>query len=809
MGVFEESSGVPSVRMEVEEGDWRQGECLVPSLLGRFLEQQQFTDVTFILADGSSIQAHKLLLAISSSVFEALFYGPLADKNMREVRVDDVKPSGFRRLIHFVYNSKCLSWKIDDPEEWWHILEAANKYLNTRLVDQIERRLRELAKRDAGKGVVLRHLNMAVRCGFDSAVKTVLTDFVVKNTSRLIAAEEDWLQLDEAAMLKIYSQDFLAATEGELYQGAKQWCLRNSSSEAEALKLFLEKFVQKIVPEYMSQRDFLTYVACDSFLAQVDVFRDWTIKVMVRNAADNTIRGSYRPMRILQFYFNAQQKGNSPTQFKEEVATIDFQNEVTKYTAVITSVWDGDSSGLHFNISAVSTEKPQPSNKPLSLVKPGPKSTKLNLNLPEMVSDEEAQKFSRKSALLVAKMRDGSYRAEVLANLDDYGSGYTSKDLFSGCKSGIEYVQVMVSVDARPSLKVSAISHKQFVEHVGTHGVKEKADLQRVPFAKEFEFKVDNTNLEAAEREICRTLRLKDCQAWYVNENNACKKREVLEAGDLSVYLRNDAIHQMIEKFTVDVQENKGRAVYSGKGGDDTDRFLLELAEMKRKYKSPRFWIMLEKEFKDDADKLVSSVCKYDSTTGNLNYCGTICLQMNETATLKPTQEFFAMILYNSDPNSKVYLRRFLSSENVTSVSQSEDIVGIKNFDIFVIQEGAKNPEDKVTDYSAFIVRKINEMPVVFRPKSGAEDRIFTLNVDSTQGIAHVKSKLREAMDVPLSAPVSIYECISSEGATANPLKKRSFRRPMEQAIFDEDPRISSELFRHCEDGTNTLYYSL
>jgi len=808
MGVFEESSQAP-VKMELEEGDWRQGECLVPSLLGRFLDQQQFTDVNFVLADGSSIAAHKLLLAISSSVFEGLFFGPLSDKNLREVKVDDVKPSGFRRLIHFIYNSKCLSWKIDDPEEWWHILEAANKYLNTRLVEQIERRLRDLAKRDASKGVVLRHLNMAVRCGFDSAVKTVLTDFVVKNTSRLISAEEDWLQLDEAAMLKIYNQDFLAATEGELYQGAKQWCLRNSSSEAEALKLFLDKFVQKIVPEYMSQRDFLTYVACDSFLAQVDVFRDWTIKVMVRNAADNTIRGSYRPMRILQFYFNAQQRGNSPTQFKEEVATIDFQNEVTKYTAVITSVWDGDSSGLHFNISSVSTEKALHSNKPLSLVKPGPKSTKSNINLPEMVTDEEAQKYARKSALLVAKMKDGTLRAEVLANLDDYGSGYTSKDLFSGSKSGIEYVQVMVAIDARPNLKVAAISHKQFVEYVGTHGVKEKVDIEKVPFAKEFEFRVDNTNLESAEREICRTLRLKDCQAWYVNENNACKKREPLDSGDLATYLRNDAIHQMINKFTIDVQENKGRAVYTGKGGDDTDRFLLELATMKTKYKSARFWIMLEKEFKDDSDKLVSSVCKYDATTGNLNYCGTICLQMNETATLKPTQEFFAMILYNSDPNSKVYLRRFLSSENVTSVSQSEDIVGIKNFDIFVIQEGAKNPEDKVTDYSTFIVKKINEMPVVFRPKSGAEDRIFTLNVDSTLGINHVKSKLREAMDVPLSAPVSIYECISSEGATANPLKKRSFRRPMEQSIFDEDPRIASELFRHCEDGTNTLYYSL
>ena len=55
-------------------------------------------------------------------------------------------------------------------------------------------------------------------------------------------------------------------------------------------------------------------------------------------------------------------------------------------------------------------------------------------------------------------------------------------------------------------------------------------------------------------------------------------------------------------------------------------------------------------------------------------------------AILKPTTEFFNMILYNSDPNSKVYLRRFLNSSNVTKVSPQDDIEGINNFDIFVIQ---------------------------------------------------------------------------------------------------------------------------
>ena len=40
------------------------------------------------------------------------------------------------------------------------------------------------------------------------------------------------------------------------------------SSQSDALKMFLDKFASKIIPEYMSQRDFLLSVANDAFLSQ-------------------------------------------------------------------------------------------------------------------------------------------------------------------------------------------------------------------------------------------------------------------------------------------------------------------------------------------------------------------------------------------------------------------------------------------------------------------------------------------------------------------------------------------------------------
>ena len=80
-----------------------QGECLLPNLIGKFYEQQQHCDVVFQLQDGSTVQvtshgqdwrgrhdglfsqAHKMMLAVTSAVFEGMFFGPLADKGLREV----------------------------------------------------------------------------------------------------------------------------------------------------------------------------------------------------------------------------------------------------------------------------------------------------------------------------------------------------------------------------------------------------------------------------------------------------------------------------------------------------------------------------------------------------------------------------------------------------------------------------------------------------------------------------------------------------------------------------------------------------
>ncbi|XP_023327483.1 uncharacterized protein LOC111700705 [Eurytemora carolleeae] len=502
----------------------------------------------------------------------------------------------------------------------------------------------------------------------------------------------------------------------------------------------------------------------------------------------------------------------NPINFTQDTALIDFQEETTRYTAVLTTVLDGDSCGLHLNLKTESSPKPTQGNKPLTLEKPGPKSTKSILpNLPEMMSDEESQKSARKSAVLIAKMRDGSYKAEVLVNLDETGSGFTSGNLFKGKQIDLEFVKVLVVIDARPSLKVSVISHKQFVEYVGIRDIPTRECLEESGIGREFEFRVDNYTIESAEGEICKALKLKICHAWFVSDDNLCRKRDTKDNPDiqteLSAYLRNDAIYKTLTKVVEDLTESQGRPGYTGKGADETDRFLMALGDLQKKYKTSRFWIMLEREFKCENDKLVSSVCKYESGTGQLRYCGTICLGMTDDLILKPSEEFFNMILYNSDPNSQVYLRRFLNPLNVTKVNRNDDVEGINNFDIFVIQEGAKTPEEAILDYDKFITQKINEFTVTFRPKSGSDDEKIDISVDKTQGISQLKNQLMQGLQVPEGSNITLWECLSSESTSSNPLKKRAFRKPLDYPISNEDDRMVKDLFSNCEDGSRCLYY--
>ena len=98
------------------------------SRTSNLLQNKSFTDVTFIVGPPSHSKkyvGHRVLLAMTSPVFEALFYGDTADKS-KVIRIPDLAPVGFENLLRYAYTD---SLNLVSVEDAMLTAYAAKKYL--------------------------------------------------------------------------------------------------------------------------------------------------------------------------------------------------------------------------------------------------------------------------------------------------------------------------------------------------------------------------------------------------------------------------------------------------------------------------------------------------------------------------------------------------------------------------------------------------------------------------------------------------------------------------------------------------------
>ncbi|GAB4851160.1 BTB/POZ and MATH domain-containing protein 2 [Ancistrocladus abbreviatus] len=117
---------------------------------GQLLESRKGTDVSFEV-DGEIFAAHKLVLAARSPVFRAQLFGPMKEKSMQCIKVEDMEAAVFKAMLHFIYwddlpdieelaglNSKGAATLMAQ-----HLLAAADRYGLERLRLLCEAKLSE------------------------------------------------------------------------------------------------------------------------------------------------------------------------------------------------------------------------------------------------------------------------------------------------------------------------------------------------------------------------------------------------------------------------------------------------------------------------------------------------------------------------------------------------------------------------------------------------------------------------------------------------------------------------------------------
>lgn len=123
--------------------------------LKSLLTQQKHTDCSFRV-DNTTINCHKVILSTASPVFEAMFFGPLAETCC--IDITDISREAFQLMLEFVYTDEVDMSQVTQIEDLMELYYCANKYLLVELMVSCDQLIRKTLRHDN----ILQAIDMAV-----------------------------------------------------------------------------------------------------------------------------------------------------------------------------------------------------------------------------------------------------------------------------------------------------------------------------------------------------------------------------------------------------------------------------------------------------------------------------------------------------------------------------------------------------------------------------------------------------------------------------------------------------------------------
>ncbi|XP_035210749.1 BTB/POZ domain-containing protein 3-like [Stegodyphus dumicola] len=244
----------PSVKKEEgKEMDWRCNLKGIRAVNGYALKEGILADVTFeVGAEAKPFKAHKLILALASPVFEAMFYGGLAEKGEKVV-IPDIAPEGFDFLLRYIYTEE-VSFK--NASEAFMTCTAAEKYCMPRLKEQSEYFISCCELTAENVWIFLENslfLDMKV-------VTERCLEFLKRNTTQALK-DSSFLDTTAEAIERVLSSDSLEASELMLLKSIIRWAeKRPSSSKETSIKEHLDPLMRHIRFGILNPASFCTFL---------------------------------------------------------------------------------------------------------------------------------------------------------------------------------------------------------------------------------------------------------------------------------------------------------------------------------------------------------------------------------------------------------------------------------------------------------------------------------------------------------------------------------------------------------------------
>ncbi|EFA04408.1 BTB/POZ domain-containing protein 6 isoform X1 [Tribolium castaneum] len=211
--------------------DWQTTRKLVKERGQYLLETGMWSDCRFIVGTDPNqqvLEGHKLFLAMSSPVFEAMFFGGMAEKD--PIAILDVQPDAFKALLEYIYTDKINLTSFDQACE---LCYGAKKYMLPHLVEECTKYLwSDLYPKNACRAYEFAKL-------FEEPILMEKCMLIICNQTQEVLSESSFDDVELSTILTVFDQDELnISSELELFSAISRYAARhNQSSGAKVPRL--------------------------------------------------------------------------------------------------------------------------------------------------------------------------------------------------------------------------------------------------------------------------------------------------------------------------------------------------------------------------------------------------------------------------------------------------------------------------------------------------------------------------------------------------------------------------------------------
>lgn len=198
--------------------DWQIGKETVLDRNRFMFNKSLMSDITFVVRDGKDgedrrhIPAHKYVLATSSPVFYAMFYGNLAEKSS-EIHLPDTDSSSFLEFLKYLYSDECnltVETAID-------VLYLAKKYI----LPHLEKLCTSFLQESITAANAFTLLCQSVKIGEDDLEKKCW--YYIEAHCHEALTSTAFLNINQEVLINMLEREGLNAKEDNLFQSLVKW----------------------------------------------------------------------------------------------------------------------------------------------------------------------------------------------------------------------------------------------------------------------------------------------------------------------------------------------------------------------------------------------------------------------------------------------------------------------------------------------------------------------------------------------------------------------------------------------------------